>query len=68
MPMTTQDLDPDRIAAQQAAVRQLLRAADAAQLAALRCYTRDGIGQLDLRLLISEAEERLEELAADDVA
>ena len=68
MPMTTQDLDPDRISAQRAAVRQLLRAADAAQLAALRYYTRDEIGQLDLRLLISEAEERLEELAAEDVA
>lgn len=68
MPMTTQDLDPDRIAALQEAVRQLLRAADADQLAALRDYTRDKIGQLDLRLLISEAEERLEELAAEDAA
>lgn len=41
MPMTTQDLDPDRIAALQEAVRQLLRTADADQLAALRDYTRD---------------------------
>lgn len=68
MPLTTQDLDLDRIAARQDAVRQLLRAADAAQLAALSYYTRDEIGQLDMRLLIGEAEERLEELGAVDAA
>lgn len=68
MPMTTQDFNPDRIAARQDAVRQLLRAADAAQLAALRYYTSDEIGQLDMRLLIGEAEERLEELGAVDAA